>query len=52
VSDDDRERLIGFIDRTSVMDTRLKWYDDEHSREIHRPLTGPFPRWRASAPPR
>lgn len=37
VSPDDRERLIGYIDRSCVMDARMKWYEEEHVRQVQRP---------------
>ncbi|AIE83778.1 chloride channel protein [Fimbriimonas ginsengisoli] len=35
VSSSDHERMIGYIDRASVMSARMKWYEEEHLRERH-----------------
>jgi CBS domain-containing protein len=31
-------RLVGFIDRSCVMDARVRWYEEEHLRETPRTL--------------
>jgi len=41
VSAEDRGRLVGFVDRSCVMDARLRWYQEEHIREIHRKIASP-----------
>jgi H+/Cl- antiporter ClcA/CBS domain-containing protein len=33
VSATDHERVVGFVDRASVMSARMKWYEEEHTRE-------------------
>ena len=38
VSAEDHERLVGFVDRSCVMDARLRWYQEEHVREVHRSI--------------
>ncbi len=36
VSSEDHERVVGLIDRTCVMTARLRWYEEEHVRGVHR----------------
>jgi CBS domain-containing protein len=40
VSPDGENRLIGLIDRTSLMKARLRWYEEEHVRETHLRIGG------------
>lgn len=38
VSAEDESRLVGYVDRTSVMSARMRWYEEEHVRERHLSL--------------
>jgi len=38
VSTKDETCLIGYIDRTSVMSARMRWYEEEHIQETHLSL--------------
>ncbi len=33
VSATDKMRMVGYVDRTSVMSARMRWYEEEHVRE-------------------
>ncbi len=36
VSSEERGRAVGYLDRSAVMNARLRWYEEEHFRE--RPM--------------
>jgi H+/Cl- antiporter ClcA len=38
VSSRAKDRVVGFVDRSCVMDARLKWYEEEHVRGRQRSL--------------
>jgi CBS domain-containing protein len=38
VSASDDTKLVGYVDRTSVMNARMRWYEEEHVRERHLSL--------------
>jgi CIC family chloride channel protein len=38
VSAEDDTKLVGYVDRTSVMNARMRWYEEEHVRETHLKL--------------